>query len=106
MSTSKNIQEEKTMSEFGRRNKEKEIRFDVFVLKLKVTIGLFLFKKVEVEKDKNEFNMYFEVEMKNWCKSKGINISIVDVERPMFITGHGVYELGTMRHCKRISFSK
>ena len=105
--TSKNIQEEKAMSEFGRRNTGNENRFDVVVLKLKVMLGLFLFEEIEVEIDKNDFNICIEREMKNWCKSKGIKISITDVDRPMYITGrHSVYKLDTMRHCKRISFSR
>lgn len=94
------------MSEFGRKNNEKDVRFDIFVLKLEVMIGLFLFKKIEIEKDSREVDYYMEKELKNWCVSQGFKYSCRDVERPFYITGHTVYKLETKRHCKNMSFSR
>ena len=47
-----------------------------------------------------------ENELKNWAESKGIEISIKDIKKPYYVSGHEVYKLNENERYKVLSFSK
>ena len=81
-------------------------RSDTFSIKLEVMIALAFFNKVEVEILEKEYSYQMENELKNWAESKGIEISIKDIKKPYYVTGHEVYKINENERYKVLSFSK
>lgn len=96
------------MSKSGNKKSFKKVkfgkRFELFIIKLRVSFVLKFFKKANIEREAVDPEIFEE--MQKWSIEKGYSFDIIEKEYPIYIYGHANYKMEGTKHRTLLHFSR